>query len=156
MGGTNMNARCRRCVPGVSFRLLSPSPSRPVRERERERTDAKVGKLGKRGAPGSSSGSARRRREGPLSKRSSPTVPRDLTRRSRAPHAHRSADRDPRGRSGASMLTPEQTQLCELYLQALLLAELQGLEKLIEKPDVRTSPRKAHITPTREREALRG
>jgi hypothetical protein len=31
-----MNARCRRCVPGVSFRLLSPSPSRPVRERERE------------------------------------------------------------------------------------------------------------------------
>ena len=44
--------------------------------------------------------------------------------------------------SKSSMLTPEQKQFCETaYLQALRLAESQGLGK--KKPEVRTSPRKA-------------
>ena len=44
--------------------------------------------------------------------------------------------------SKSSMLTPDQKQLCETaYLQALRLAESQGLGK--KKPEVRTSPRKA-------------
>jgi hypothetical protein len=46
--------------------------------------------------------------------------------------------------SKSSMLTADQKQTCHtLYLQALRVAELQGLGKLSKKPQVRTSPRKA-------------
>ena len=44
--------------------------------------------------------------------------------------------------SKSSMLSPEQKKICDTaYLQALRLAESQGLGK--KKPEVRTSPRKA-------------
>ena len=53
--------------------------------------------------------------------------------------------------SKSSMLSPEQKKICDTaYLQALRLAESQGLGKLSKKPEVRMSPRKAStcITPT--------
>lgn len=46
--------------------------------------------------------------------------------------------------SKSSMLSPEQKKICDTaYLQALRLAESQGLGKLSKKPEVRMSPRKA-------------
>jgi len=46
--------------------------------------------------------------------------------------------------SKSSMLSPEQKKICDTaYLQALRLAESQGLGKLSKKPEVRMSPGKA-------------
>jgi hypothetical protein len=52
--------------------------------------------------------------------------------------------------SKSSMLSPQQKKICDTaYLQALRLAESQGLGKLSKKPEVRMSPRKAFASPQR-------